>query len=148
MKYRLKDRELQKKLDEISKGDLSDALEVCSAAVASALKRGKPTTIWFGVQPQLSLEITPDMLEEVREYDPRAWNDYSKVNPPEGVLMRVECHDGSKACAQLRFFEREGFCRPEGLWCDIDGTPWPIADSDAVVRFRPWDDPDGEEDEE
>lgn len=148
MKYRLKDRELQEKLDEISKGDLSDALEVCSAAVASALKRGKPTTIWFGVQPQLSLEITSDMLEEVREYDPRAWNDYSKVNPPEGVLMRVECHDGSKACAQLRFFEREGFCRPEGLWCDIDGTPWPIADSDAVVRFRPWDDPDGEEDEE
>ena len=148
MKYRLKDRELQKKLDEISQGDLSDALEVCSAAVASALKRGKPTTIWFGVQPQLSLEITSDMLEEVREYDPRAWNDYSKVNPPEGVLMRVECHDGSKACAHLRFFEREGFCRPEGLWCDIDGTPWPIADSDAVVRFRPWDDPDGEEDEE
>ena len=146
MRFRLKDRELQKKLDEISKGDLSDALEVCSAAVASALKRGKPTTIWFGVQPQLSLEITSDMLEEVREYDPRAWNDYSKVNPPEGVLMRVECHDGSKACAQLRFFEREGFCRPEGLWCDIDGTPWPIADSDAVVRFRPWDDPDGEED--
>lgn len=148
MKYRLKDRGLQKKLDEISKGDLSDALEVCSAAVASALKRGKPTTIWFGVQPLLSLEITSDMLEEVREYDPRAWNDYSKVNPPEGVLMRVECHDGSKACAQLRFFEREGFCRPEGLWCDIDGTPWPIADSDAVVRFLPWDDPDGEENEE
>lgn len=148
MKYRLKDRELQKKLDEISQGDLSDALEVCSAAVASALKRGKSTTIWFGVQPKLSLEITSDMLEEVREYDPRAWNDYSKVNPPEGVLMRVECHDGSKACAQLRFFEREGFCRPEGLWCDIDGTPWPIADSDVVVRFRPWDDPDGEEDEE
>lgn len=145
MKYRLKDRGLQKKLDEISKGDLSDALEDCSAAVASALKRGKPTTIWFGIQPQLSLEITSDMLEEVREYDPRAWNDYSKVNPPEGVLMRVECHDGSKACAQLRFFEREGFCRPEGLWCDIDGTPWPIADSDAVVRFRPWDDPEDEE---
>lgn len=145
MKYRLKDRGLQKKLDEISKGDLSDALEVCSAAVASALKRGKPTTIWFGVQPLLSLEITSDMLEEVREYDPRAWNDYSKVNPPEGVLMRVECHDGSKACAQLRFFEREGFCRPEGLWCDIDGTPWPIADSDAVMRFRPWDDPEDEE---
>ena len=148
MKYRLKDRGLQKKLDEISKGDLSDALEVCSDAVAFALKRGKSTTIWFGVQPQLSLEIASDMLEEVREYDPRAWNDYSKVNPPEGVLMRVECQDGSKACAQLRFFEREGFCRPEGLWCDIDGTPWPIADSDAVVRFRPWDDPDGEEDEE
>lgn len=90
MKYRLKDRELQKKLDEISKGDFSDALEVCSAAVASALKRGKPTTIWFGVQPQLSLEITSDMLEEVREYDPHKWNNYPEVTPPEGALMRVE----------------------------------------------------------
>jgi hypothetical protein len=78
MKYRLKDRGLQKKLDEISKGDLSDALEVCSAAVASALKRGKQTTIWFGVQPQLSLEIASDMLEEVREYDPHGWNDFPR----------------------------------------------------------------------
>ena len=90
MKYRLKDRELQKKLDEISKGDLSDALEVCSAAVASALKRGKSTTIWFGVQPQLSLEIASDMLEEVREYDPHGWNSFPEVEPPEGVWMRCE----------------------------------------------------------
>ena len=90
MKYRLKDHELQKKLDEISKGDFSDALEVCSAAVASALKRGKPTTIWFGVQPQLSLEITSDMLEEVQEYDPHAWNKYPEVEPPKDVWMRCE----------------------------------------------------------
>lgn len=90
MKYRLKDRGLQKKLDEISKGDLSDALEVCSAAVASALKRGKPTTIWFGVQPQLSLEITSDMLEEVAEYDPHGWNKYPEVEPPKDVWMRCE----------------------------------------------------------
>lgn len=142
MKYRLKDRELQKKLDEISKGDLSDALEVCSAAVASALKRGKPTTIWFGVQPQLSLEITSDMLEEVREYDPHKWNDFPEVEPPEGVLMRVECRDGKKACAKYRLFI-EG-----GSWCDVNGGAWPEAYSQSVARFRPWDDPDGEEDEE
>lgn len=142
MKYRLKDRELQKKLDEISKGDLSDALEVCSAAVASALKRGKPTTIWFGVQPQLSLEITSDMLEEVREYDPHGWNDFPEVEPPEGVLMRVECRDGRKACAKYRLFI-EG-----GSWCDVNGGAWPEAYSQSVARFRPWDDPDGEEDEE
>ena len=142
MRFRLKDRELQKKLDEISKGDLSDALEVCSAAVASALKRGKPTTIWFGVQPQLSLEITSDMLEEVREYDPHGWNDFPEVEPPEGVLMRVECRDGRKACAKYRLFI-EG-----GSWCDVNGGAWPEAYSQSVARFRPWDDPDGEEDEE
>lgn len=136
MKYRLKDRELQKKLDEISQGDLSDALEVCSAAVASALKRGKPTTIWFGVQPQLSLEITSDMLEEVREYDPHGWNAFPEVEPPEGVLMRVECRDGRKACAKYRLFI-EG-----GSWCDVNGGAWPEAYSQSVARFRSWDEED------
>ena len=136
MKYRLKDRELQKKLDEISKGDFSDALEVCSAAVASALKRGKPTTIWFGVQPQLSLEIASDMLEEVREYDPHGWNSFPEVEPPEGVLMRVECRDGRKACAKYRLFI-EG-----GSWCDVNGGAWPEAYSQSVARFRPWDEDD------
>lgn len=136
MKYRLKDRELQKKLDEISQGDLSDALEVCSAAVASALKRGKSTIIWFGVQPKLSLEITSDMLEAVKEYDPHGWNDFPEVEPPEGVLMRVECHDGRKACAKYRLFI-EG-----GSWCDVNGGAWPEAYSQSVARFRPWDEDD------
>lgn len=131
MKYRLKDRGLQKKLDEISKGDLSDALEVCSAAVASALKRGKPTTIWFGVQPQLSLEITSDMLEEVREHDPTKWNNYPEVTPPEGALMRVE---GEHAYAARYVVDDVG-----GYWMSDDGF-----ELDDVYRFRPWD----EEDEE
>lgn len=147
MNYRLKDKGLQVQLDAISDGDFSRQLEANRGAVVMGIEYSEQATLWFCKTggPLLSIEITPDMIEKVREYDPRAWNDYSKVNPPEGVLMRVECHDGSKACAQLRFFEREGFCRPEGLWCDIDGTPWPIADSDAVVRFRPWDDPENEE---
>lgn len=140
MRFRLKDRELQKKLDEISKGDLSDALEVCSAAVASALKRGKPPTIWFGVQPQLSLEITSDMLEAVKEYDPHGWNDFPEVEPPEGVLMRcewIDCdgitHHFAATCAYVaNRFE----------WYDDEGGEV------EVSRFRPWDDSDGEEDKE
>lgn len=154
MKYRLKDHELQRKLDEATDGEFSRRLQndrermegmilIGCMGMIEDRRRHHHTKL-----QRMTLCFATDEIEEVAEYDPRAWNDYSKVNPPEGVLMRVECHDGSKACAQLRFFEREGFCRPEGLWCDIDGTPWPIADSDAVVRFRPWDDPDGEENEE
>lgn len=138
MKYRLKDRELQKKLDEISKGDLSDALEVCSAAVASALKRGKPTTIWFGVQPLLSLEITSDMLEEVREYDPHKWNDFPEVEPPEDVWMRVErCVDGRTYHFAARYV-------PVG---DSEDYEW-LSEANLSIdvdRFRPWDDPEDEE---
>lgn len=154
MKYRLKDHELQRKLDEATDGEFSRRLQndrermdgmilIGCMGMIEDRRRHNHTKL-----QRMTLCFATDEIEEVAEYDPHGWNDYSKVNPPEGVLMRVECHDGSKACAQLRFFEREGFCRPEGLWCDIDGTPWPIADSDAVVRFRPWDDPNGEEDEE
>ena len=132
MKYRLKDRGLQKKLDEISKGDLSDALEVCSAAVASALKRGKPTTIWFGVQPQLSLEITYDMLEEVREYDPHGWNAFPEVEPPEGVLMRVECNQMNTCLV----FENGKWRYPSGESFENYELAFP------VKRFRPWDEDD------
>lgn len=76
--------------------------------------------------------------EEVREYDPHGWNDFPEVEPPEGVLMRVECRDGRKACAKYRLFI-EG-----GSWCDVNGGAWPEAYSQSVARFRPWD----EEDEE
>lgn len=105
MNYRLKDRELQRKLDEISDGDFSARLHKERELIKDSFKKEpRLHVLWFGEGSQFSAALYADMLEEVREYDPRAWNDYSKVNPPEGVLMRVECHDGSKACAQLRFF--------------------------------------------
>lgn len=81
-----------------------------------------------------------EKLEEVREYDPHKWNEYPEVTPPEGVLMRVECRDGRKACAKYRLFI-EG-----GSWCDINGGAWPEAYSQDAERFRPWD--EDEEDEE
>ena len=137
MKYRLKDRELQKKLDEISQSDLSDALEVCSAAVASALKRGKSTIIWFGVQPKLSLEITSDMLEAVKEYDPHGWNAFPEVEPPEGVWMRVErCVDGRTYHFAARYV-------PVG---DSEDYEW-LSEANLSIdvdRFRPWDQEDEE----
>ncbi len=135
MKFRLKDRELQKKLDEISKGDLSDALEVCSAAVASALKRGKSTTIWFGVQPQLSLEITPAMVEKAHEYDPHKWNEYPLVTPPEGVWMRVERCVGGRTCHYAARYVPVG---------DSEDYEW-LSEANISIdvdRFRPWDAPE------
>lgn len=80
-----------------------------------------------------------EKLEEVREYDPHKWNEYPEVTPPEGVLMRVECRDGRKACAKYRLFI-EG-----GSWCDVNGGAWPEAYSQSVARFRPWGDPEDEE---
>lgn len=140
MTYRLKDRELQRKLDELSNGDFSKQLASNEKRICSSLEFLQQITLWFCKRegPLHSLEITPDMLEEVREYDPHKWNGYPEVEPPEGVLMRVECSNGLKACAKYRLFA-EG-----GSWCDPKGVSWPKALSLSVARFRPWNEEDDE----
>lgn len=90
---------------------------------------------WFEPLKSTTYSEYP-MLEEVAEYDPHGWNDFPEVEPPEGVLMRVECRDGRKACAKYRLFI-EG-----GSWCDVNGGAWPEAYSQSVARFRSWDEED------
>ena len=137
MKYRLKDHELQRKLDEISDGDFSDRLHKERELIKDSFKKEpRLHVLWFGEGSQFSAALYADMLEEVREYDPHGWNDFPEVEPPEGVLMRVECRDGRKACAKYRLFI-EG-----GSWCDVNGGAWPEAYSQSVARFRSWDEED------
>lgn len=139
MKYRLKDRVLQQKLDELSDGDFSARLHKERELIKDSFKKEpRLHVLWFGEGSQFSAALYADMLEEVREYDPHKWNNYPEVTPPEGALMRVECRDGRKACAKYRLFI-EG-----GSWCDINGGAWPEAYSQSVARFRPWDEEDKE----
>lgn len=133
MKYRLKDRELQKKLDEISDGDFSARLHKERELIKDSFKKEpRLHVLWFGEGSQFSAALYADMLEEVREYDPRAWNDYSKVNPPEGVLMRVECNQ-MKTCL---VFENGKWRYPSGESFENYEFAFP------VKRFRPWDEDD------
>lgn len=69
MKYRLKDRELQKKLDEISGGDFSRQLESNKKRIFAELNFLKQMTLWFRKSegPFHALVITPDMVEKVEE---------------------------------------------------------------------------------
>lgn len=135
MRFRLKDRELQKKLDEISNGGLSRML---GRLPYYTTQSSEPDFLHFSKNPHLMLEVTSDMLESLREYNPHGWNSFPEVEPPEGVLMRVECRDGRKACAKYRLFI-EG-----GSWCDVNGGAWPEAYSQSVARFRSWDEEDKE----
>lgn len=135
MRYRLKDHELQRKLDEISDGDFSARLHKERELIKDSFKKEpRLHVLWFGEGSQFSAALYADMLEEVRKYDPHGWNDFPEVEPPEGVLMRVECRDGRKACAKYRLFI-EG-----GSWCNVNGGAWPEAYSQSVARFRPWED--------
>lgn len=133
MKYRLKDRELQKKLDEISDGDFSARLHKERELIKDSFKKEpRLHVLWFGEGSQFSDALYADMLEEVREYDPHGWNSFPEVEPPEGVLMRVECNQ-IKTCL---VFENGKWRYPSGESFENYEFAFP------VKRFRPWDEDD------
>lgn len=138
MKYRLKDRELQRKLDEISDGDFSKQLALNHKRIISSLEFLQQITLWFGKKegPLHALEITPDMLEKASEYNPHAWNKYPDVTPPEGVWMRVLDANHHGFCAIFRSID--GWLDDLGFCCGGE-------DRAEIEFFRPWDD---EEDKE
>lgn len=139
MKYRLKDKELQAKLDDLTNGAFSKNLhpydetlfasygdrQVLVEAVSGKRKH---------LEPKFGFWFTPDEIESIPQYDPHGWNEYPDVTPPEGVLMRVEAEGVRKFCGYYHTFA-EGGC-----WCYEDGTVCPEAISKSVERFRPWED--------
>ena len=129
MRFRLKDRELQKKLDEISNGGLSRML---GRLPYYTTQSSEPDFLHFSKNPHLMLEVTSDMLESLREYNPHGWNSFPEVEPPEGVLMRVECNQ-MKTCL---VFENGKWRYPSGESCENYEFAFP------VKRFRPWDEDD------
>ena len=135
MRYRLKDQELQKKLDEITDGDFSECLE--KGAVDQFCRVGSigVTCGRFGCNghPRLKIDFYLHEYEELKEYNPNDWNSYPDVTPPEGVLMRIETEGGRKFCGYYHTFA-EGGC-----WCYEDGTVCPEAISKSVKRYRSWE---------
>lgn len=142
MKYRLKDRELQKKLDEISDGDFSARLHKERELIKDSFKKEpRLHVLWFGEGSQFSAALYADMLEEVREYDPHKWNEYPEVTPPKDVWMRCENVYGSEPERLERFAARYTSQYEDGEWVDAWFSNGLRRD---VTSFRPWD----EEDEE
>lgn len=129
MRFRLKDRELQKKLDEISNGGLSRML---GRLPYYTTQSSEPDFLHFSKNPHLMLEVTSDMLESLREYNPHGWDSFPEVEPPEGVLMRVECNQ-MKTCL---VFENGKWRYPSGESFENYEFAFP------VKRFRPWDEDD------
>ena len=147
MRYRLKDRELQRKLDEATDGEFSRRLQndrermdgmilIGCMGMIEDRRRHNHTKL-----QRMTLCFAPDEIEEVAEYDPHGWNDFPEVEPPEGVWMRVEWREGVVKHLAVARYEAWGGGK-EFLW---------VSDKRIireVDRFRPRDDPDGEEDEE
>lgn len=91
MKYRLKSKYLQKRLDEISCGDFTERLQESVSKVAPCV------VVTFGAYPgegkhcRFMASFEHKEIEEIPAlYDPTAWNEWPNAEPPHNVLMRVE----------------------------------------------------------
>lgn len=78
-------------------------------------------------------------IEIENPYDPNGWNDFPEVQPPEGVLMRVERDLQGCIRRECAIFE-------EGLWRYTEdgkamrgGVEDYIFSFRDVTRFRPWE---------
>lgn len=128
MTCHLKDRELERKLNKFSDGKFSRILNEHTGPNESdciVLELGKNNNI------ELSVYIPPEAIEEIPDYNPKDWNEFPAVTPPEGVLMRVEC-DGNLHTALVyknnrwQFESGENFQGFERIY--------------KVRRYRPWED--------
>lgn len=132
-KYRLKDQELQKKLDEISGGSFTESLE--------SIK--KPSCIVFQARnggPAMSINLTKQDIEQFLEYNPNDWNIWPKVAPPKDVYMRVELRTKGTDLDTPEPRLGKVYFQGCGYW---DGREWVVLGChvlpDSEVHYQPWE---------
>lgn len=133
MTFRLKDKNLQVQLDALSDGDFSKRLQHANhddgmIFVEFGEKLESPG---FDLH-RFNVAFFDDEVEEIHRYNPHGWNAFPEVEPPEGVLMRVECNQ-MKTCL---VFENGKWRYPSGESFENYEFAFP------VKRFRPWDEDD------
>nr|DAH22675.1 MAG TPA: hypothetical protein [Caudoviricetes sp.] len=142
IRYELKDKERQAALEKALPGFKEECQRVCEG-LDGHLDEGTPVTFstvnfdatsW--ARNEWSLVISASCLEVIEEYDPKKWNSYPEVTPPEDVWMRVETQN---ACGVT---VRGVFMYVNGTW--RRGKYTVPNDEIKVARFRPWDE-EGEE---
>ena len=136
MRWHLKDRKLEEKIigiDTDFSRRLNRLCEKWDSNKDNDLCKYKKFSVPFYRGDKLHGEVTflGDEVEKVDEYNPKDWNSFPEVTPPENVLMRVEC-DGNMHTALIykgnrwQFESGENFQGFERIY--------------KVRRYRPWED--------
>lgn len=140
-KYRLKDRELQKKLEALDP-EFGETFSF-KAKLAFTDPENKDhlfdVIVNFGAIAQNTLcsqfrfVCSSRDIESYEVYDPNNWNNFPEITPPYDIPMRIELDTGIGYKSWFHEF-------PEGgSWCYGNGTAMAKVITDSVVRFRPWE---------
>lgn len=140
MKYRLKDRALQKQLDRLSRGDFSRRLDEWNGDRSQEL-----VNFSFGEETghdsfprTFETAIRTADIEEVIPYDPNAWNVWPDTEPPCDVLLRIECYyeddePDENGQPNIRYRGCLKYSKDYGFGLMLNQSERP-----QRIRFRPW----------
>lgn len=145
MTWHLKDRELEKKLIEMC----PNFIECIEDAIQTKEKDTNYIYVEFNREREGDtlgfnyLYFWDGELEEVPEYDPKAWNEYPKIIPPKNVVMRCEIYTERYDTDTPEPKGGKLIERTSGVF---DGFKWnlhslslPIS-KNRTIRYRPWED--------
>lgn len=141
MAWHLKDRELEKKLEEFTGGDFVNSLnrEIERDNIDSEF------FVWVAFGRKLSgddnkencLLFRTDEFEEVPEYNPNGWNEFPAVTPPDSRVCQLTVSHSLDE--PIKYF---------AAFYDFRAKTWRVQDSgrqidtkvlkDGFVTFRAW----------
>lgn len=139
MKYRLKDQELQKKLDGLTKGAFSKWL--LEQADINGFGDGTTYGVKLGEAIELGVLVRSEAVEVIHEYDPNDWNVFPDVTPPEGVMMRCIIKTPGRNLDGPEPELPKIYARTSGVW---DGRRWQFFGygslcEGSTVEYRTWE---------
>lgn len=142
MAWHLKDRELESKLIAIDPNFVKTLTDTVEEKLANNVVNDDSVAVveltYNGVYLGM-VSVFTNRLEEVPEYNPKAWNNYPEVMPPYSAVY------------QLKVCVKEGCpINYYAAFYDFEDKTWRVHDSgrqidtkvseDGFVVFRPWKD--------
>ena len=153
MTWHLKDRELEEALNKKSHPNhtFTDRLNEVMAKIP---KKGFSRVVGCAVKFQRIgtggiihtnnvIEFSIEEIENVPDYNPKDWNDYPKVIPPQNVVMRCEIYTERYDTYTPEPKGGELVDRTSGVW---NGHGWDfnslnhLVPDNWTIRYRPWED--------
>lgn len=134
--YRLRDRKLQQKLDELSHGAFSEMLKT----MGRFLVKNPATNIQLG-ESRFTVTLFKEDFVIAPEYDPNDWNVFPDVTPPERVMMRCVIKKPGRNLDGPEPELPEICARTSGIW---DGQRWQFFGygslcEGSTVEYRTWE---------
>lgn len=133
MKYQLKNKELQAKLEAIY-----PKFGVALSSFFGNQKDKTCITFLLGQGIDVTLFIRNSAIEEVHEFDPTKWNVWPDVLPPKTGYYRVEFKDSYSTKKAAWMWDGLGWQIQPGAYFLLDSA------NKEGIRFKPWDDEEEE----